>query len=721
MNDETFPNALPPGTRIGPVVLERAIGQGAWGIVYEGRHDIFGRVAVKEYFPSTYASRQTRGSVSSSAPQWQDAVRRGLERFAQEGRALKSIRHENVVAVLDYIEEDGAALLVMDFVEGEPLSTALEAGQFRDPAKVTALGAALIETLVAIHAKNILHRDVAPDNIMIRADGSPVLIDFGGAAAAIASATRSTQNIVKDGYSPPEQYDTSANPAFPVGPWSDIYATAAVLYRLASGREPAVSNARLLAAGARKGADPLTPLSTLAPAGYSPEWLAAVDGALALVPKDRPQSAAEWRRRFEPAVKAPGRNWLMIGTTAASLAIAIGSAGVLAAPSIRQWFARPVQSAAPTPKPPPKATPLAHSKPKPRAQCDRAKDIALWDGVKSSTSAGDFQEYLRECGPKALFAGVARARMIDLSKVAQVTVAPTNPPPPPPTAPPHTAPPTRAPQAHPAVTRFVISPATVMRGATVRICYTAAHSDRVELRPTGLALGKTSDCILQSPLATTNYTLVAYAKSGATASGSARVTVEEPSPSPTPRVVVPTVAISKLTSTIAAGARGYVCYHAVNAQRVELQPDGLSMSVADGCFNAAPVQTTVYSVIAYSETGASASAPARIVVAAAATPTPVPTPGAINIAGTWIGQDNGVYQISQYGTIITWSAHAANNTWAHTFKGTLVGHIVSGYFADTPSSTTHNSGVLVLRVVDSADMVLVKSAVAGFPPSWRRQ
>src|SRR6202035_3852096 len=153
MNDETFPNALPPGTRIGPVVLERPIGQGAWGIVYEGHHDIYGHVAVKEYFPSTYAARQSRGSVSSSAPQWQDAVRRGLERFAQEGRALKTIRHENVVAVVDYIEEDGAALLVMDFVEGEPLSAALEAGKFRNPATVAALGATLVDTLQAIHAK----------------------------------------------------------------------------------------------------------------------------------------------------------------------------------------------------------------------------------------------------------------------------------------------------------------------------------------------------------------------------------------------------------------------------------------------------------------------------------------------------------------------------------------------------------------------------------------
>ncbi len=216
--DETYPNALAPGTRIGAVVLDRAIGQGAWGIVYDGRHDVHGHVAVKEYFPSTYASRQSRGGVGSSAPQWQEAVRRGLERFANEGRTLRTIRHENVVAVLDYIEQGDVALLVMEFVEGVTLTDALAAGRFAQPAEVMALGATLVDMLQALHAKNVLHRDIAPDNVMIREDGSPVLIDFGGAGAAIASATRSSQNIVKDGYSPPEQYDTSAAPSFPIGP-----------------------------------------------------------------------------------------------------------------------------------------------------------------------------------------------------------------------------------------------------------------------------------------------------------------------------------------------------------------------------------------------------------------------------------------------------------------------------------------------------------------------
>lgn len=324
--NESFPNALKAGTRIGPVVLDSPIGQGAWGIVYAGTHDVWGKVAVKEYFPSTYAARQSSGALGSSAPQWQEAVRRGLERFGQEGRALRAIRHENVVPVYEYLEHNGAAFLVMEFVEGDTLAHSLEGGRFRDPAVVMALSETLLDTLQAIHAKNILHRDIAPDNIMIRADGSPVLIDFGGAAAAIATATRSTQNIVKDGYSPPEQYDTSGNPSFPVGPWSDIYAAGAVLYRLAAGAEPAVSHTRLLASGGRTREDPLVPLATLAPAGYPSQWLKAVDSALALRPDERPQKAADWRERFAagPAKAAPSSNaQLLVAAGAGAVATAL--------------------------------------------------------------------------------------------------------------------------------------------------------------------------------------------------------------------------------------------------------------------------------------------------------------------------------------------------------------------------------------------------------------
>jgi len=368
MNDQTpFANALPSGSRVGGVTLEQPIGQGAWGIVYEGRHDSWGRVAVKEYFPTGYAARQSSGGLRSSAPQWQDAVRRGLERFAQEGRALRSIRNDNVVAVHDYVEDGG--FLVMEYVDGTTLADALARGRFRDPDEVIALGAALAETLVAIHAKNVLHRDIAPDNIMIRPDGSPVLIDFGGAAAAIATATRSTQNIVKDGYSPLEQYDTSDSPVMKLGPWSDIYATAAVLFRVIAQREPAIAQARLLASGMKTAPDPQPLLTSLAPAGYPPQWLSVIDRGLALLPQDRPQSATAWRHDLEAALQAPAPKrsplpWII----GALLAVAFLVAAAL---TRDRWMPAP---APPVPRvsSAPAAVPVHHvTKPRPNAQPKR--------------------------------------------------------------------------------------------------------------------------------------------------------------------------------------------------------------------------------------------------------------------------------------------------------------------------------------------------------------
>ncbi len=402
MTSETFSHALPPGTRIPPLTLDRVIGQGAWGIVYDAHHDVWGRVAVKEFFPGSYTARSASGGVGSSAPQWQDAVRKGRERFAAEARALRAIQHPNVVRVYDFVESEGSAFLVMEYVEGETLAALLDAGRFTEPAEIIAFGKTLVATLQALHESNVLHRDIAPDNIMIRPGGSPVLIDFGGAAAAVANATHSTQNIVKDGYSPPEQYDASANPAFPIGPWSDIYACAAVLYRLASKREPPVSHTRLLANGIRGGTDPMRPLLEIAPDGYSKRWLQAVDAGLALVPADRPQSASDWRARFEePPLRArqPKAGRAPVVAAAASLAACAVIAALAFGMRIVQ-FGSPVAGTAP-------AIVAVDGEPVSRSLFDRK--------LESSPTA---KQVLTQLVQQALIDRYAADRHIDISPAA---------------------------------------------------------------------------------------------------------------------------------------------------------------------------------------------------------------------------------------------------------------------------------------------------------------
>jgi len=143
----------------------------------------------------------------------------------------------------------------------------------------------LLEALELIHAQNFLHRDIAPDNIIIRTDGSPVLIDFGSARGEIAKHTRTVSALVKPGYSPYEQYSETAKQQ---GPWTDIYALAATLYHAVTGKRPPDAPTRIVK-------DELVATRESAIGGYRKGFLAAIDRGLALDIDKRPPSIAAWR------------------------------------------------------------------------------------------------------------------------------------------------------------------------------------------------------------------------------------------------------------------------------------------------------------------------------------------------------------------------------------------------------------------------------------------
>src|SRR6185369_17553351 len=151
----------------------------------------------------------------------------------------------------------------------------------------------LLDALQVMHAADFLHRDIAPDNIIVRADGSPVLLDFGAARRSVAEMSRSLTGIVKAGYSPHEQY-TSDNRL--QGPWSDIYSLGGTLYRAVTGHPPEEATLRL-------SEDHMAPAAQVAEASYRPDFLDAIDWALSLSARDRPGSIADWRK----GLLAPGR------------------------------------------------------------------------------------------------------------------------------------------------------------------------------------------------------------------------------------------------------------------------------------------------------------------------------------------------------------------------------------------------------------------------------
>jgi serine/threonine protein kinase len=160
----------------------------------------------------------------------------------------------------------------------------------------------ILDALSTIHANDILHRDLAPDNIYVCDDGSPVLLDFGSAREAIAQRTKTISSVVKTGYSPPEQYSTTGKSQ---GPWTDIYALGATLYHAVAGKPPDEASDRVLT-------DDLVPATRAARRVYRAGFLEAIDWALRVDTKRRPQSVSDWRKAllddrgsFERAAAAP--------------------------------------------------------------------------------------------------------------------------------------------------------------------------------------------------------------------------------------------------------------------------------------------------------------------------------------------------------------------------------------------------------------------------------
>jgi hypothetical protein len=190
------------------------------------------------------------------------------------------------VRITRVFEANSTAYMVMEFEEGRSLESWLKTLE-RPPtqAELDRIVAPLLDALELMHADSFLHRDIAPDNIIIRPDGTPVLLDFGAARRAMAEQSRVLTGIIKAGYSPQEQYATDGRLQ---GPWSDLYALGATLYRAITGKPPEEATLRA-------GGDQTPPAAKAAQGEYRPAFLAAVDACLNVDRRKRPQSVAELR------------------------------------------------------------------------------------------------------------------------------------------------------------------------------------------------------------------------------------------------------------------------------------------------------------------------------------------------------------------------------------------------------------------------------------------
>ncbi len=293
--------ALPEGTElVGDYRIQRVLGAGGFGITYLANEPALARlVTIKEYFPADYAAR---GATSQASPRSQGCAedyKWGLERFIEEARTLARFIHPNIVRVHRHFLANNTGYMVLEFEEGGSFKAWLK-GLKRAPRQpeLDRIVAPLLDALELVHKGDYLHRDIAPDNIIIRKDGSPVLIDFGSARGEIASHSKTVSALVKPGYSPYEQYATTSSKQ---GPWTDIYALGATLYHALSGKRPPDAPSRMVT-------DEYVSARDAALSSYRPTFLAAIDKALRLEVGERPQSIAEWRKTLlAPEPKRDGR------------------------------------------------------------------------------------------------------------------------------------------------------------------------------------------------------------------------------------------------------------------------------------------------------------------------------------------------------------------------------------------------------------------------------
>lgn len=282
-------NALPVGTRLAEFELQRVIGEGGFGIVYQAQdHTLQRRVAIKEYLPATLAMRTTDMAVTVSAEKHRAVFEAGLASFINEARLLAQFDHPSLVKVYRFWPANGTAYMVMPFYEGATLKQTLQQlGAPPDERWLMALLAPLTEALAVIHAAHWLHRDISPDNILLLAgSGRPLLLDFGAARQVIGDATQALTAILKPGYAPVEQYAEASS--LKQGPWTDVYALCAVVYAALMGSKPPVSVARTMT-------DHCTPLVRSAAGRCSPAFLQAIDDGLRVRPDERTASIADLR------------------------------------------------------------------------------------------------------------------------------------------------------------------------------------------------------------------------------------------------------------------------------------------------------------------------------------------------------------------------------------------------------------------------------------------
>ena len=310
------PHTLPPGTRLLEFEVRETVGEGGFGIVYAAwDHSLDRRVALKEYMPSSLASRSGQSQILPRSERHRETFEAGLKSFVNEAKMLAQFDHPSLLKVYRFWEANGTAYMVMPFLEGSTVrDTVRGLAEPPDEAWIRSLLTPLFDALAMLHAAKIYHRDIAPDNIHLLADtGLPLLLDFGAARRVIGDMTQALTAILKPGYAPVEQY--ADIPGLKQGPWTDVYALAAVVHWIVTGKTPPPSVGRMFD-------DAHVPLAQRAAGRYSPVFLEAIDRALVVMPDKRTQTVEAFRNDLEGL--APAATGITLTHAAAAVPVTRG-------------------------------------------------------------------------------------------------------------------------------------------------------------------------------------------------------------------------------------------------------------------------------------------------------------------------------------------------------------------------------------------------------------
>lgn len=285
---------LPQGSKVGGYILKGVLGKGAFGVTYLAQDATLNSlVAVKEYFPQQFAIRDADLGIRPAAEDTRPYFEMGRKAFLEEARTLARFKHPHIVRILAFFEANNTAYFAMEYERGQSLKALLKDRGTLRPNEVTDILSPLMEGLERLHDQDVLHRDIKPGNIYLRQNGEPVLLDFGAALQRMSDGG-GLQAVVTEGYSPPEQYTESQDAQ---GPWTDMYALAAVALRCLTGTLPASAPSRRKAI-ASGGADPVQVQVSDLTESLPISIVAVIRQGLALDPEQRLRNVHDWKELY---------------------------------------------------------------------------------------------------------------------------------------------------------------------------------------------------------------------------------------------------------------------------------------------------------------------------------------------------------------------------------------------------------------------------------------